>query len=74
MEAVSYYRRATGADAKTAREAVANLYKQKNKQRGLIDTLYSVDVTPTEKIDYVVDGINKGINKLKTFFGGGMKQ
>ncbi len=74
VEAVSYYRRATGADAKTAREAVANLYKQKNKQRGLIDALYSVDVTPTEKIDYVVDGISKGINKLKTFFGGGMKQ
>ncbi len=74
LEAVQYYRRATGADAATARDAVAKLYKRDLMSRGLLDVLISSDTTPSDRIEYFANGINKGIKKLKDIFGGGPQQ
>ena len=71
IEAIRYYMQETGAGIAAAKAAVEQLYKKDISQYNVTDFLFASDIAPEQRMEYLSTNLNKGIQKLKNFFGGG---
>lgn len=60
IEAVKYYKQATGADTEEAREAVGRLFEKDKSGMTFMETFNSVDAAPSERLESFAKGL--GLN------------
>lgn len=71
IEAIKYYMQETGANLSTAKAAVEQLFKRDVSKMTVADLLIDSSITPDEQLEVLSNSLNKGIQKLKNFFGNG---